>query len=301
MIISVQWPLGDGTMTARRWHCDRSAMALWPLGDGTVTPRWWHCDRSAMALWPLGDGTVTARRWHCDRSAMALWPLGDGTVTARRWHCDRSAMALWPLGAVVDILSWMRPCSQLLVVSAMKLMTALVDVALNLSINLDHTQRQYEAERTKTRSAQASERLEMLMAKRQEVNGLYLHLLWYTNVLIIIIIFTLGVGGWCGCGDGGVASCRPFVYTYYYCFVEYFKCCQDGSNTYLYLKHGGVRVFDNCWSNAFLFVPDHCWSNVSVFDQYTYTFCMASRANKGRVHVYATDWIVLWSKLADLQ
>ncbi|KAK2186468.1 hypothetical protein NP493_199g04022 [Ridgeia piscesae] len=53
--------------------------------------------------------------------------------------------------------------------AAMKLMTALVDVALNLSINLDHTQRQYEAERQKTRSTQASERLEMLMAKRQEI------------------------------------------------------------------------------------------------------------------------------------
>ena len=51
----------------------------------------------------------------------------------------------------------------------MKLMTALVDVALNLSINLDHTQRQYEAERQKNRNKQASERLEMLMAKRQEV------------------------------------------------------------------------------------------------------------------------------------
>ena len=85
----------------------------------------------------------------------------------------------------------------------MKLMTALVDVALNLSINLDHTQRQYESERQKTRSTQASERLEMLMAKRQEVghlNGLYIDLWCYTNVLIIfvriiIIIFILGVGG----------------------------------------------------------------------------------------------------------
>ena len=53
--------------------------------------------------------------------------------------------------------------------TAMKLMTALVDVALNLSINLDHTQRQYDAERQKNRNKQASERLEMLLAKRQEV------------------------------------------------------------------------------------------------------------------------------------
>ena len=52
---------------------------------------------------------------------------------------------------------------------AMKLMTALVDVALTLSIAVDHTQRQYEAERQKGQKKQASERLDMLMAKRQEV------------------------------------------------------------------------------------------------------------------------------------
>lgn len=52
---------------------------------------------------------------------------------------------------------------------AMKLMTSLVDVALNLSIALDHTQRQYEAERTKSKGKQATERLEMLMEKRKEV------------------------------------------------------------------------------------------------------------------------------------
>lgn len=51
-------------------------------------------------------------------------------------------------------------------------MSALVDVALNLSINLDHTQRQYEGERAKGRGKQASERLELLMFKRQEVNSL---------------------------------------------------------------------------------------------------------------------------------
>jgi len=53
--------------------------------------------------------------------------------------------------------------------ASMKLMTALVDVALGLSINLDHTQRQYEAERAKGKSKQASERLEMLIQKRQEI------------------------------------------------------------------------------------------------------------------------------------
>eukprot|EP00918_Siedleckia_nematoides_P083545 GHVU01183142.1.p1 GENE.GHVU01183142.1~~GHVU01183142.1.p1 ORF type:complete len:1040 (+),score=187.25 GHVU01183142.1:368-3121(+) len=53
--------------------------------------------------------------------------------------------------------------------ASMKLMTALVDVALNLSISLDHTQRQYESERAKSQNKRASERLEMLMAKRQEI------------------------------------------------------------------------------------------------------------------------------------
>ncbi|CAG9863575.1 unnamed protein product [Phyllotreta striolata] len=52
---------------------------------------------------------------------------------------------------------------------AMKLMTALVDVALTVSVNLDNTQRQYEAERQKTREKRASDRLEALLAKRQEL------------------------------------------------------------------------------------------------------------------------------------
>lgn len=53
--------------------------------------------------------------------------------------------------------------------TAMKLMTALVDVALIVSVNLDNTQRQYEAERQKARDKRASDRLETLMAKRQEL------------------------------------------------------------------------------------------------------------------------------------
>ncbi|WAR03233.1 STAG1-like protein [Mya arenaria] len=53
--------------------------------------------------------------------------------------------------------------------AAMKLMTALVDVALNLSINLDNTQRQYDSERQKTKNKQATERLNLLLVKRQEL------------------------------------------------------------------------------------------------------------------------------------
>lgn len=53
--------------------------------------------------------------------------------------------------------------------AAMKLMTALVDVALVVSVNLDNTQRQYEAERQKAREKRAADRLESLTAKRKEL------------------------------------------------------------------------------------------------------------------------------------
>lgn len=53
---------------------------------------------------------------------------------------------------------------------AMKLMTALVNVALNLSINMDNTQRQYEAERNKMIGKRANDRLELLLQKRKEVS-----------------------------------------------------------------------------------------------------------------------------------
>lgn len=52
---------------------------------------------------------------------------------------------------------------------AMKLMTALVNVALNLSIHQDNTQRQYEAERNKIIGKRANEKLELLLQKRKEV------------------------------------------------------------------------------------------------------------------------------------
>uniref|UniRef100_A0A671YRW1 Cohesin subunit SA n=1 Tax=Sparus aurata TaxID=8175 RepID=A0A671YRW1_SPAAU len=53
--------------------------------------------------------------------------------------------------------------------AAMKLMTALVNVALNLSINMDNTQRQYEAERNKAVAKRANDRLELLLQKRKEL------------------------------------------------------------------------------------------------------------------------------------
>lgn len=53
----------------------------------------------------------------------------------------------------------------------MKLMTALVNVALNLSIHQDNTQRQYEAERNKIIGKRANEKLELLLQKRKEVQS----------------------------------------------------------------------------------------------------------------------------------
>jgi len=61
----------------------------------------------------------------------------------------------------------------------MKLMTALVDVALNVSVTLDHVQRQYDSERSKSKGKQASDRLENLLEKRKEVFGSKLVVTYY--------------------------------------------------------------------------------------------------------------------------
>ena len=53
--------------------------------------------------------------------------------------------------------------------AALKLMTALVDVALTVSINLDNTSRQYDSERAKQKDKRAADRLEVLMTKKQEL------------------------------------------------------------------------------------------------------------------------------------
>ncbi|KFQ44937.1 Cohesin subunit SA-1, partial [Nestor notabilis] len=53
--------------------------------------------------------------------------------------------------------------------AAMKLMSALVKVALGVSVHQENTLRQYEAERSKGRGRRATEKLEALMVKRQEV------------------------------------------------------------------------------------------------------------------------------------
>lgn len=73
-----------------------------------------------------------------------------------------------------------------MICTAMKLMTALVNVALNLSINMDNTQRQYEAERNKMIGKRASDRLELLLQKRKEVR-LALQISYMTLIMMFVI------------------------------------------------------------------------------------------------------------------
>lgn len=53
--------------------------------------------------------------------------------------------------------------------AVLKVMTALVDIALTISIQKDQCQRQYEAERAKSSARRAADRLETLTTKRKEV------------------------------------------------------------------------------------------------------------------------------------
>lgn len=64
----------------------------------------------------------------------------------------------------------------------MKLMTALVNVALNLSIHQDNTQRQYEAERNKMIGKRANERLELLLQKRKEASEKMIYFFFLVHV-----------------------------------------------------------------------------------------------------------------------
>ncbi|PAA68029.1 hypothetical protein BOX15_Mlig017969g1, partial [Macrostomum lignano] len=53
--------------------------------------------------------------------------------------------------------------------AAVKLVTALVEVSLSVSINLDNTQRQYDAERLKAQNRRAHDRLDGLLKNRQKL------------------------------------------------------------------------------------------------------------------------------------
>ena len=80
-----------------------------------------------------------------------------------------SVTFLFALILDINLENKQHQCLYIVFFLAMKLMTALVDVALNLSINLDNTQRQYEAERQKNQNKRATDRLNLLLMKRQEL------------------------------------------------------------------------------------------------------------------------------------
>ncbi|KAM6032593.1 cohesin subunit SA-3 isoform 10-T10 [Theristicus caerulescens] len=61
------------------------------------------------------------------------------------------------------------PRSHRATLPAMKLMTALVNVALGVSLHQENNQRQYEAERSKGPSRRATDKLEALLEKRREL------------------------------------------------------------------------------------------------------------------------------------
>ncbi|XP_039356034.1 cohesin subunit SA-3 isoform X2 [Mauremys reevesii] len=65
--------------------------------------------------------------------------------------------------------SQVRPFRHTSTLAAMKLMTALVRVALSVSLHKDNNQRQYEAERRKGPSRRAMDKLEALLEKRREL------------------------------------------------------------------------------------------------------------------------------------
>lgn len=72
-------------------------------------------------------------------------------------------------------------------------MTALVNVALNLSIHQDNTQRQYEAERNKMIGKRANERLELLLQKRKEVSFMVSEILMFCKSVNYILVYLFSV------------------------------------------------------------------------------------------------------------
>ncbi|KAM5228617.1 cohesin subunit SA-3 [Ctenodactylus gundi] len=80
----------------------------------------------------------------------------------------------FPMDSLISLLtglsdSQVRAFRHTSTLAAMKLMTSLVGVALQLSLHKDNSQRQYEAERNKGPEQRSPERLENLLEKRKEL------------------------------------------------------------------------------------------------------------------------------------
>lgn len=159
-------PLSLCHQTGQRWLSVNSIRAtVEEIQDKLL---WLHCCSGASV-----SVQYHLRRVHDGHGHLfAHWPVrltSQGVQThkyARRsvstgmFHFNFTAVFLLVLPFLLKLV-WSLP--------AMKLMTALVNVALNLSINMDNTQRQYEAERNKVVAKRANDRLELLLQKRKEV------------------------------------------------------------------------------------------------------------------------------------
>ena len=111
-------------------------------------------------VWLTGQGVQTHK--HTSRSVFKEQVSLMSSHACLHAHAVNVPKLLFVLACIWTVLFFL---------PAMKLMTALVNVALNLSINMDNTQRQYEAERNKVVAKRANDRLELLLQKRKEVRG----------------------------------------------------------------------------------------------------------------------------------
>ncbi|XP_074898342.1 cohesin subunit SA-3 isoform X2 [Buteo buteo] len=118
----------------------------------------------------------------------AEYPLSLGTQPWRRFRaafCELVAAVVrrcqysvvydeFLMDALISLLtglsdSQVRAFRHTSTLAAMKLMTALVNVALGVSLHQENNQRQYEAERSKGPGRQATDKLEALLEKRREL------------------------------------------------------------------------------------------------------------------------------------
>ncbi|XP_059691196.1 cohesin subunit SA-3 [Gavia stellata] len=118
----------------------------------------------------------------------AEYPLSLGTQPWRRFRagfCELVAVVVrrcqysvvydeFLMDALISLLtglsdSQVRAFRHTSTLAAMKLMTALVNVALGVSLHQENNQRQYEAERSKGPGRRATDKLEALLEKRREL------------------------------------------------------------------------------------------------------------------------------------
>uniref|UniRef100_A0A8C2JTD3 Stromal antigen 2b n=1 Tax=Cyprinus carpio TaxID=7962 RepID=A0A8C2JTD3_CYPCA len=114
--------------------------------------------------------TMAGPQWHKFKSSFCEF-IG---VLVRQCHYS-IIYDEYMMDTVISLLtglsdSQVRAFRQTSTLAAMKLITALVNVAMNLSINMENTQGRYEAQRNKMIGKRANDRLELLLQKRKEVS-----------------------------------------------------------------------------------------------------------------------------------